>query len=379
VRWSSAASAAPRLAAAVNEAAATVRASLDGVAPDLVVAFVSAHHESEYRLLPSLVRGALGNGRLFGCSAGAVIGGGRELEEQPGLSLTAAVLPGVSMTPFHLEEPALPHLPADASPSFVLIPDPFTFDVDELLHHLDTGWPGSTVIGGLASGGRSPGGNALFLDAAVYRRGVVGLALAGDVAVDTIVAQGCRPIGEPMFVTRSERNVIQELDGRRAGVVLQEIYNRASSDDQALFRHSLHLGIVMREDRQEYRHGDFLIRNVMGIDGKSGALVVGALVHTGMVVQFHLRDARTSAADLEELLGRYRGKPAGALLFSCLGRGKHLYGEPDHDTNAFHRHAGDVPLGGFFCNGEIGPVHGTTFLHGFTSAFGLFRPRGPTT
>jgi small ligand-binding sensory domain FIST len=288
------------------------------------------------------------------------------------------VLPGVSMTPFHLEEPALPHLPADASPSFVLIPDPFTFDVDELLHHLDTGWPGSTVIGGLASGGRSPGGNALFLDAAVYRRGMIGLALAGDVAVDTIVAQGCRPIGEPMFVTRSERNVIQELDGRRAGVVLQEIYNRASSDDQALFRHSLHLGIVMREDRQEYRHGDFLIRNVMGIDGKSGALVVGALVHTGMVVQFHLRDARTSAADLEELLGRYRGKPAGALLFSCLGRGKHLYGEPDHDTNTFRRHAGDVPLGGFFCNGEIGPVHGTTFLHGFTSAFGLFRPRGPT-
>ncbi len=375
MRWSSAASTAPRLAAAVEEAARTVRAGLDGVGPDLVVAFVSSHHEQEYRQLPAYVREGLGGGLLLGCSAGGVIGGGRELEGQPGLSLTAGWLPGVTLTPFHLEEPARPPVPAGGTPSFVLLPDPFTFDVDELLHALDDGWPGCTVVGGLASGGRQPGGNALYLGASVHRRGTVGVALTGNVAVDTIVAQGCRPIGEPMFVTRSERNVIHELDGRRAGAALQDLYNRASADDRQLFRNSLFLGIVMREDRQEYRHGDFLIRNVMGIEGKSGALVIGALVHDGMVVQFHLRDARTSAADLDELLGRYRGRPAGALLFSCLGRGQHLYGEPDHDSTVFRRHTGDVPLGGFFCNGEIGPVQGTTFLHGYTSSFGLFRPR----
>ena len=379
MRWSSAASSAPRLEAAVDEAAAAVRGALEGTPPDLVLAFVSPHHESRYERLPALVRGALGDGTLVGCSAGGVIGGGHELEDQPGLALSAAVLPDVRCTSFHLDEPALPPLAIAETPSFLLLPDPFTFDVDDLLHRLDTAHPGATVVGGLASGGRAPGANVLYLDDAVHRRGLVGVAVSGNVAVDTIVAQGCRPIGEPMFVTRSERNVIQELDGQRAGMVLQDLYNRATSHDQTLFRHSLHLGIVMREDRQEYRHGDFLIRNVMGIDGKSGALVVGALVHDGMVVQFHLRDARTSASDLEELLGRYRGTPAGALLFSCLGRGKNLYGEPDHDTNAFHRHAGEVPLGGFFCNGEIGPVHGTTFLHGFTSAFGLFRPRRSST
>jgi small ligand-binding sensory domain FIST len=375
MRWSSGASTAPRLATAVGEAAAAVRTGLGGGPPDLVVAFVSPHHESGYRQLPSLVREALGNGHLLGCSAGGVIGGGRELEGVPALSITAAALPGVTLTPFHLEEPAPPPVASGEAPSFLLLPDPFTFDVDELLHLLDTRWPGSTVVGGLASGGRSPGGNALYLDDAVHRRGLAGMALSGNVVIDTIVAQGCRPIGDPMFVTRSERNVIHELDGRRAGAVLQELYGHVSAEDQQLFRDSLFLGIVMREHRQEYRQGDFLVRNVMGIDSASGALVVGALVRDGMVVQFHLRDARTSAADLDELLRRYRGRPAGALLFSCLGRGHHLYGEPDHDTTAFRRHAGDVAVGGFFCNGEIGPVQGATFLHGYTSAFGLFRPR----
>ncbi len=375
MRWSSAASSAPRLEAAVDEAAGPVRAGLQGTRPDLVVAFVSPHHESDYRRLPALVRDALGGGRLLGCSAGGVIGGGRELEDRPGLSLTAAVLPGVTITPFHLDEPAtLPTQPGD-QPSVLLLPDPFTFDVDALLHGLDERCPGTTIVGGLASGGRSAGANALYLDDAVHRRGLVGATFGGNVAVDTIVAQGCRPIGDPMFVTRSERNVIHEIDGRRAGGVLQELYNAASTEDKQLFRSSLFLGIVMREDRQEYRHGDFLIRNVMGIDGQNGALVIGALVRDGMVVQFHLRDARTSAADLDELLARYRGEPAGGLLFSCLGRGQHLYGQPDHDSAAFRRHAGDVPLGGFFCNGEIGPVQGTTFLHGYTSAFALFRPR----
>jgi len=375
MRWSSAASTAPTLAAAIDEAAGGVRVALDGVAPDLAVAFVSPHHASSFDALPGLIRDALGGGLLLGCSAGGVIGAGRELEEQPGVSLTAATLPGVTLTPFHLDAPARPPVAAGDPPSFILLPDPFTFDVDEMLHLVDAEWPGATVIGGLASGGRTPGANALYLGEAVHRRGMVAVALTGDVVVDTIVAQGCRPIGEPLFVTRSERNVIQELDGRRAGAVLQELYDHSSADDRALFRHALFLGIVMREDRQQYGQGDFLIRNVMGIDGKTGALVVSTLVRDGMVVQFHLRDADTSAADLDALLARYRGAPAGALLFSCLGRGMHLYGAPDHDTDAFRRRAGDVPLGGFFCNGEIGPVHGTTYLHGYTSAFGLFRPR----
>ena len=203
------------------------------------------------------------------------------------------------------------------------------------------------------------------------------MALDGDVVIDTVVAQGCRPIGEPMFVTRCERNFLYEVDGRSPAAVLSDLHRRASTRDKELFRSSLFLGIVMRE-QQEYQQGDFLVRNVLGLDGKTGAVAVGALLRTGMVVQFHLRDARTSAEDLDTLLGRYAGQPVGSLLFSCLGRGVHLYGRADHDTDLARRHFGDLPLGGFFCNGEIGPVQGTTFLHGYTSAFGLFRPRSAT-
>ena len=164
--------------------------------------------------------------------------------------------------------------------------------------------------------------------------------------------------------------------------MLQELHGGLPRRDQELFRHSLFVGVVMREKSDVYRQGDFLIRNIVGLDAERGALAVGALLGEGTIVQFHLRDAKTSAEDLEEILAHLapdkRAEARGSLLFSCLGRGKHLYGRADHDTDAFRRHLGEVPLGGFFCNGEIGPVHGSTFLHGYTSSFGLFRPRGPS-
>ncbi|MCW5890534.1 MAG: FIST C-terminal domain-containing protein [bacterium] len=376
MRWSSAASNAPRLEDALREATARVREGLAGATPDLLVAFVSPHHTAGWDTLPQRLHDALGARTLVGCSAGGVIGGRHELEEEPGLSLTAATLPGVRVRPVRLTEPAVPALADDPPAALVLLPDAFTFDVDECLRGIDAALPGCVTLGGLASGGRAPGGNILLETAAAHRAGAVGIALSGDVAVDTIVAQGCRPIGDPMFVTRSERNVIHELDGRRAAVVLQDIFARASQEDKTLFRSSLFLGVVMREDCQQYGHGDFLIRNVLGVDPRSASIVVGTAVRDAMVVQFHLRDARTSAEDLEALLARYHGQPAGALLFSCLGRGRGLYGRADHDTALFAERVGAVPLGGFFCNGEIGPIHGTTFLHGYTSAFGLFRPRG---
>jgi small ligand-binding sensory domain FIST len=385
MRWTSSVSTERDLAAAAAEVVARLETS-PAEPPDLVVVFVSRHHAAHYDELASLLRRPLAPRVLLGCSAGGVIGGGHEVETAPALAVTAAWLPDVTVTPFHLDAKGpvdvRPLVPAGASnpPCFVILADPFSFDPEPLTGALDAAFPAGRVIGGLASGGRQPGENALYLNDAVHRAGLAGVALTGDVAMDTIVAQGCRPIGEPMFVTRCERNLLQELDGRRAAAVLQHLYEHSDERDRELFRGSLFLGIVMRERQQEYRQGDFLVRNVVGMDPKTGTLAVGALLHEGMVVQFHLRDAKTSAADLDELLGRYRaglshGRPCGSLLFSCLGRGVHLYGRPDHDTDAFRRHLGDVPLGGFFCNGEIGPVHGTTFLHGYTSAFGLFRPR----
>jgi small ligand-binding sensory domain FIST len=374
MKWSSAVSAAQRLDDAIADVTTRIQRELGDGPPDLAVVFVSPHHAPAYDAVPTLLDAALAPRTLVGCSAGGVIGGGHEIEEAPGLSLTAARLPDVGITAFHTTEPVPPPLTGDAAPQLVVFPEPFSFDAESFLHLVDHRLPGSTVVGGVASGARQPGQNALFLDGVVHRDGLVGVALTGDVIVDTVVAQGCRPIGEPMFVTRCERNLLFEVDGRNPAAVLSDLHRRASDRDKELFRQSLFLGVVMRE-QSEYRQGDFLIRNVLGLDAKQGAVAVGTLLRTGMVVQFHLRDARTSAEDLDAMLGRYAGKPHGTLLFSCLGRGKHLYGRPDHDTDLARRHLGNVPLGGFFCNGEIGPVQGTTFLHGYTSAFGLFRPR----
>lgn len=392
MKWASAASDRAELAAAIEEAAAAVRRQLGECPADLIIAFVSSHHAGAYGEVPARLRDALGDGLLLGCSAGGVIGGGHEIEQRPGVALLAAYLPGVMIRALRLRNEEIPAPDAElahwqrligaeaAAPVHcVLLPDPFTFDIETLLRGLDIACPDSTIIGGIASGGRQAGANALFLAGERFPHGLVGVALSGNITIDTIVAQGCRPIGEPMFVTACEGNVIRALDGRPPLAVLQQLHDQLDARDRQLARHSLFLGIVMKEDRVEYRQGDFLIRNLVGIDARSGALAIGGLVDHNAIVQFHLRDAETSAQDLEAMLRRYRQAelpaPQGALLFSCLGRGQFLYGRPDHDTELFRRSIGEVPLGGFFCNGEIGPVHGATFVHGYTSAFGLFRDR----
>ena len=206
----------------------------------------------------------------------------------------------------------------------------------------------------------------------------MGVAFSGDVAVETVIAQGCRTIGKPMLVTRCRDGLLQQLDRGTPVRVLTELYGTLSERDRELVQTSLFLAIDMREDRIEYDPSEFLVRNILGADEESGALAVGAELRPMQVVQFALRDARTAEEDLQRLLDRQRhaatgARPAGALLFSCLGRGAGLFGRPDHDTDLFEQKLGPAPLGGFFCNGEIGPVGGTTFLHGYTSAFAIFR------
>jgi small ligand-binding sensory domain FIST len=393
MKWCSAISEKPDLVAAVREASAELRTALRPDEPNLILAFVSEHHRAGYRDVPSLVGCEFGTGLILGCSARSVIGAGREIEDKPAVSLTAGVLPGVSLHPFHVGLDRLPEedapesawracigAPAAPTPHFLLICDPFSFEGERLVRGLDRVYPASQKVGGVASGGEAPGDNALFLGTQLHRSGMVGVALAGDLHLDTIVAQGCRPIGMPMFVTRCRDNVLLELDGRPPIEVLQELYASLCPEDRKLCRGSLFLGLEMKAAQNAYEQGDFLIRNLLGSDPENGSLRVGAFLREAQVVQFHLRDARTSAEDLERRLDHYerqyaRDTARGALLFSCLGRGGNLYGRPNHDSDALRRHLGDIALGGFFCNGEIGPVQGQTFLHGYTSAFGIFRGR----
>jgi small ligand-binding sensory domain FIST len=413
MRWSSSISTEIQLDGAVAECSETLEAGLAGQPPDLVAGFVSPHFSDRWTRLPSLLARRFPKAVLLGCSANGVVGGGHEIEGERALAVMAAHLPGVRLTPLVVRpgefvdlEAICPPVAAVATagsagatagsagatagsagasrpagqplPHLIVLPDPFSCPVETLVAELDRLFPGCVKIGGMASAARQPGDNLLWAGEEAVHGGAVALALEGALAVDTIVAQGCRPIGLPMFVTMGHGHLIQQLDGQRPLDVLRELHQASSPRDRELFRGSLFLGVVMRDGESEYGPGDFLIRNLLQLDPETGVLAVAAEVHEGSVVQFHLRDAQTSADDLHAHLRSrtLEPPPAGALLFSCLGRGRGLYGAPDHDSQAFAARFGRVPLGGFFCNGEIGPVHGRTFLHGYTSSFGLFRAAG---
>jgi small ligand-binding sensory domain FIST len=387
VKWASALSEAQESARAIADASEAIARQLDGEEPDLVVAFASPHHAEAYEALPADIGARFPRAKLFGCSAAGVIGAGHEVEERAALSLTAASLPGVTLTPLVFgdatDDAGVPvdgdgwrarvGIAVDDDPQFLVIGDPFTCDAAALVAGLDDAYPTGRKVGGLASGGSGPGQNALWAGASMRRVGAVGMAMSGNIAVDTIVAQGCRPIGAPMPITRCDGHVVRELGGKQPVAYMRALYDGLDKRDKELFRHSLFVGLEMENAKIEFQ-GDFLVRNIVGVDPNTGALAVAATVRPWQVLQFLLRDAKTAEHDLASHLERYRGpRPAGALMFSCMGRGQGLFGRPDHDTDLFRARVGAVPLGGFFGNGEIGPVGGQTFLHGYTSAFGLFR------
>jgi small ligand-binding sensory domain FIST len=383
MRWASTLSTRAAVDAAFADAAAAVEERLSGSAPDLLLVFASPHHGGGCERLVELAARRFPRALLVGCTASGVIGGAHEAESGPALSLTAASLPRVELSPLRVAPGDAAAdwgervgRPPPARPSFLLLADPFTAEIREVLEGLDRAYPGAAKFGGLASGGRRPGENRLLLGTEVHRSGAVGVALAGDLAVDTLVAQGCRRIGKPMLVTRCQETLLQELDWNPPLLVLSELYGSLDARDRELVRHSLFVGLEVRPESVEHEPAELLVRNILGGDDRSGALAVGAELRPMMVAQFVLRDPHSAEEELRRMLVRRRhaaGRPEGALLFSCVGRGEGLFGSPDHDTSLFEEQLGPTPLGGFFCNGEIGPVGGSTFLHGYTSAFAMFR------
>jgi small ligand-binding sensory domain FIST len=416
MKWVSNLSTRASLEAAVEEVVQRSQSALATTA-DLGLVFISSAFASEFPRLMPLLQERLPGVSLIGCSGGGIIGMGQsgqaeEIEGQPALSLTLASLPGVQVRTFHLAAEELPDLdsppnawmeligvPVEAEPNFVLLADPFSSKINDLLQGLDFAYAGSIKVGGLAST-RVMGSNiALFCDYKFYQEGVVGVALSGNLVLETIVAQGCRPIGQPYLVTEGERNILLALEeeqtatgstARGSGAVvsqkrtplevLQDLIQSLNEEDRSLAQHSLFIGVAQSEFKQNLEPGDFLIRNLLGVDPRIGAIAIGDRIRPGQRIQFHLRDARASADDLETLLQRYRRQygsettsSGGALMFSCLGRGEGLYGEPNFDTRLFNRYLFNVPVSGFFCNGEIGPVGESTFLHGYTSVFGICR------
>ena len=368
---------------AASRAVAEARASLGGSSPSLAVLFASAHFFGSAQALVAAVAEETGPLPLIGCVSEGVAGGGREVESGPAVSLWLAADLGPVET-FAMEFIKTSEGGAFGGYRFgpgpagvhLMICDPFTFPAGDLLAHLNEHVPGALVMGGMASGGLRLQQSRLFLDGRVLSHGAVGAHLPGA-EVHPLVAQGCRPVGDPFTTTRADGNLIFELGGRPPLARLRELASALPAEERELLAQGAHVGIVIDEYRSEPRQGDFLIRGIIGADPESGALAVGEEVQVGQTVQFHVRDAQSADEDLRRTLEREctvlgGRRAAGALLFTCNGRGSRLFAGPDHDAGLLAEMLGEIPVAGFFCAGELGPVGGQNFLHTFTASIALF-------
>lgn len=374
----------PDIAAALR---AGIGSRFSGTA-DLAVLFVSPHLRAVAAELARQLREEFSPGLLLGVTGEGVIGGDAEIERLPAAALLIGELPGVVFQPFAVEAPEWDALLADderlqqrlgtgeAHRAQLLLADPFTTPIADVLPRLDQVL-GAPTIGGMASAAQRPGGNVLLLNDRVLLGGAVGVGIGGAVQIEPVVAQGCRPVGEPMVVTRSEGPWMRELRRRPALEVTREAVEALSPADQELLaQNGLYVGVVIHEARASFGRGDFLVRSLMGVDQDAQALAVGDFVRPGQTIQFHVRDAASAHEDLVELLQprAAAGPAAGALLFSCNGRGTRMFSEPHHDVRTALQAFPGLPIAGFFAMGELGPVGGKSFIHGHTASFALFRP-----
>lgn len=352
---------------------------LGGQRPDLVCAFVCGDDPAQVAAAGQRVAAVTGAPATLGCSAGGVIGAGRAVEAASAVSVWAAVLPETVVRTFHLEV-----LRADSGPAVVgmpprrgdesvgiLLTDPYSFPADGVVERLNDTMVGLPFVGGVASGATRPGQTRLFLDGRVVDRGAVGALLCGPLRVSSVVSQGCRPVGPAMTVTRAAGNVLLELAGTSAVGKVRSVLAGLDPQDQALASRGLHIGVAMDEYAEEHDLGDFLIRAVLGADERGG-VVVGDVVEVGRTVRLQVRDADSADADLRRLLDRsvraQGGRTEGALVFSCNGRGTHLFPLADHDVLVVRERLRTTAAAGFFAGGEIGPVGGRNHLHGFTAS-----------
>ena len=384
LRFASALSKKTDTEAAVRDLADAVRLQLGHGAIHLAFVFFSPHHTSKADLIARMIREELCVEVCLGCSGEGVIADHEELETAPALTLWASSLPRARLTPLRLafsqiddqiHMPGWPDSSAESS-TFILLADPFTTPMHDVLSLMSDRYPNGQAIGGLAGGGRGPGDNRLMQNGEVFDGGVVAVQISGPIAIRTVISQGCCPIGERYVVTRAEQNMVFELGGKPAITRLQEVFESLEGSRRRDAHRALHIGIAIDEHRSRFERGDFLVRNLVGADQEAGAIAIGDLIQEGQTVQFQLRDAKSASDDLHVLLAadraKHRNPPLGALLFSCCGRGEGLFGHSHHDSKVVQERVGPIPVAGFFAQGEIGPVGGKNFLHGYTASVALF-------
>jgi small ligand-binding sensory domain FIST len=326
---------------------------------------------------------------LVGCSSQGLIAGGQELEDNPGLSLGLYSLPGAELKAFHFKQEQVEEakgpgywrletgLEPDQTNGWLVFIDPFHLNSEAWLQTWNEAYAPLPVLGGLASGDFAEQVTQVYLNGDVFETGGIALSVGGDVRLGGVTSQGCTPIGETWTLTKVEQNIIHEIGNRLAYEVLAETFNGLPLEEQKTARGNLFIGLVVNEYLDDYHRGDFLIRNLIGADPKTGSIAVGALPRPGQTIQFQRRSAAAATEDMSELLARANKKMAGSKIYggclcSCNGRGKNLFGRPNHDAQMVQETFGPIGVAGFFCNGEIGPVGEKNFLHGYTASLALF-------
>ena len=393
-RFASALSTSPDATRALEEAGAGLLAGLDGAEPDLLAVFATHHYGAALEDLGRKLADATGAAHTIGCTGESVIGATREVEGQPGLAAWAASLPTSDVRPFEVTAAAgaggvvFEGSPAPRDPgraSVLVLGDPFSFPMPDFLARMNAEHPGVPIVGGMASGGNGPGQNLLLTADGVRDRGAIGVTIEGGVDLRPVVSQGCRPIGKPWVITACEGNRVDKLGGKSALAAVAQCLQEVDLEDRELFRAAPFIGLAVEANKSEFDRGDFLVRGFVGMDPERGAFAVGDHVRRGQTIQFLVRDAASAGDDLLHLLRTQGGgesgadaepRSVGALLFSCNGRGTRMFPAPDHDVGCLRAGLGpELPVAGFFAAGEIGPVAGQNFLHGFTASVAVFRPR----
>jgi len=372
--------------AATEAALRELRGRLAGP-PTLGLIFLAPKLFSKAKEILELVQIEAKVPTLIGCSGASLIATDSEIEEQAGMVLGLYSLPGAKLDVFHITQeqveeatgPSYWHMETgiEQTNGWLAFGDPFSFNCDAWLSMWNEAYAGRPTLGGLASGDFNDQSTQLYSNHQVFDGGAIALSVGGDVELSGVISQGCTPIGDTWTITRAEGQYIHEIGNRPAYEILMETLNTLTQSEKQSLRGNLFIGLVVNEYLDEFHRGDFLIRNLIGVDPSTGTLAVGATPRVGQTMQFQRRDAKAGTEDIEALLQRATkqlgARPIyGACLCSCNGRGRRMFGKPHHDASHVQRALGPLGLAGFFCNGEIGPVGEKNFLHGYTASLALF-------
>lgn len=326
---------------------------------------------------------------LAGCSSTGLISNGNEIEDDDGFVVGLYHLPGAIVKGFFISNEDVYSaqnsdfwyqklgLQCDESNGWLAFSDPFQFDSESWLQQWNLTFKNSPITGGIAGGIIKEKETQLYLDGEVLNGGCVAVSISGDVELKVVVSQGAKPIGESWTITKANQNIIFEIANMPAFDILVETFSKFPYKEQKKVIQNLLIGLAINEYREEFKCGDFIIRNLLGGDPKTGILAIGGRPRTGQSIQFQQRDPVVATQEIEELLWEFKQsiqkvENYGGCLFCCTGRGSSMFNEPCHDAKRVQKILGAMPVSGAFCNGEFGPVQNINCLHGYSASIALF-------